>query len=149
MRRRIGIVGCALIGLAVLVAGAAELVARLSSVPVTLLSRGNSPEEQEEQRHLRDLRDDIAEIYGVPVGTGTVDVLGVDESQFIRPREDPDRRLLVVGPGEAPPLQARTLRFYARAFALFLTLLGLALVLGSLAARGATPKGPPRPRPLA
>jgi len=143
MRHRRSAVGILLLVLAVLGIVGLELALARLGVRATLLSRRNTPAEEDEQRRVRDPRDDVAEIYGVPVGGVDLEVLFVDADRFVTPREAPDRRLLPVAPGEAPPLQARTVRYVGRAVAAALGAGGLLL----WAAPRWRPRAGSRPRP--
>jgi hypothetical protein len=112
----------------------------LFGVEVTQIHRVNSPEEQAEQRRLRDPRDDPAEIYGVPLG-GPRRVILVDRSDAFEPPEAPGRMLLRADPAlGASPLTVEGLRLRAAVAAVVLVLVGAA-VLALTRARAALPGG--------
>jgi hypothetical protein len=147
MRHRRRAAGILLLALAVLgIAGLEFALARLG-VRATVLPRRNPPAEEDEQRRVRDPRDDVAEIYGVPVGGADLEVVLVDEDRFVTPREAPDRRLLAVAPGEAPPLQARTVRYAGRAAAAVLAVAGALLGAWPRRRPDAVSCPPPTPPP--
>ena len=147
MRHRRRAVGILLLALAVLAVAGLELALARLGVRATLLSRRNTPAEEDEQRRVRDPRDDVAEIYGVPVGEADLEVVLVAADRFVTPREAPDRRLLVVAPGEAPPLQARTVRYAGRAAAAVLAAAGVLVLAWPRRRPGAVPGPPATPPP--
>src|SRR5262245_61010736 len=85
LRRRAGH-GALLLGALVLVATWASILA--FSEVVRILARRNDPRDEAEARRLRDPRDDVAEVYGIPEGD-PVRVVFPDPAARIDPVEAP------------------------------------------------------------
>jgi hypothetical protein len=101
------------------------------SEEVQILWRRHGPAEEAEARTLRDERDDVAEIYGVPEGR-PVRVVFPETRDRIEPPEAPGTVLLAVDRARgSTPLLARTLAGAGSAGGLLLVVAGFALLAGA------------------
>lgn len=102
---------------ALALAGLGPLVARRFAHPVTLVAKA-SDVEVAANRELFLPGDEVAAIYGIPAAR-PVTVVAWDETQILRPAEDPTLRLLLVDKQRGDnPLQLKTVDFFARWLAL-------------------------------
>jgi hypothetical protein len=132
-RRRAGTV---LLAAGPLLPALALLAGVLFGEEVTILNRLHDEAAREEQRRVRDPRDDVAEIYGVPE-RGSLSVLWPRPERRILPAEDPGRVLLFVDRlGGESPLLARVVAAVAGVAGALLFVAGLGLLLsGSVSPR--------------
>ena len=105
--------------------GVVAVADQLLGVSVTYLDQPRTEAEVEEARSLRDPRDPVAELYGVPVPGRAERRLLLDRSRLITPREDPGLRLLPLAERGRGDMPAARLWWVGGAVVLVLVLLGL------------------------
>lgn len=87
-------VGVALVAVGALVIAGTERKIAHERLIVTVIANVRSPTERDAARAFLDRNDDIAEIYGVPVGSPVELVADASDPAFLTPAEAPTRRLL-------------------------------------------------------
>jgi len=122
-------IGATLVVAAFLAAALTEARLARDTITVTVIANRRSAPEREEARRRRDPRDDVAEIYGVPIGA-PIDVVEPPwgrRGASIVPVEAPTRRLLALEdfPRHATPAAVRLVGW---ALALGLAVIGTAVV---------------------